>query len=246
MKVLKVMGYSERGVVNALVHELKDQGSQTLVQLLSRVNWPFMKGPNLCQSTSITVLVEQSLSDFGDADLIFLWVNQDDHDKGTIFCEVKRGIHWKLDKQWSDFRNKVDGKDSRVSSNLFGQLYLKMCYVQAVKQGILESGVQLVPPFHKGKGGAVRRIGDNSVVRRVSENISRHLANVHYLIIAPEDYGREVYEALSDVRQYEKAPHYWDYSNAGYLSWREIAEFAEEHNLEHSQEVLRYNRGQIY
>ncbi len=126
------------------------------------------------------------------------------------------------------------------------RVYLKMCYVQAAKQGILESGISLDPPFRKRQGGATRKIGSNSVVKSASDRLSSYLSNTYYLIIAPEEYGPEVTGVLDTARQYEKAPPYWDYSSVGYLSWPQIAAFAEEHDLRGFQGVLEHNQGQIY
>jgi len=243
---LEVIGYSERGAVNALVYELKYRAPQLLAQLLSKALWPFTQGPDIRQETDITVLVEQSLSDFGDADLIFLWENPGTDSKGLIFCEVKRGTDWTLAKQWADFLTGVRDNDSRVCSNLFGQLYLKMSYVQAAKQGVLEEGIALDPPFHKREGKATRKIGSNPVVQRASNQISSHLSTVHYLIVAPEECGPGVTSVLETARQYKRAPPYWDYSSAGYLSWPQIAAFAQEHGLRHFQRVLEHNQGQVF
>lgn len=243
---MEVIGYSERGAVNALVYELKYRAPQLSAQLLSKAFWPFTQSPDIRQETVITVLVEQSLSDFGDADLIFLWENPGSDSKGLIFCEVKRGTDWTLARQWEDFLMRVRDNDSRVCSNLFGQLYLKMSYVQAAKQGVLEEGIVLDPPFHKRDGKAKRKIGSNPVVRRASGKLSSYLSNVYYLIIAPEEYGPEVTGVLDTARQYKEAPPYWDYSSVGYLSWPQIAAFAEEHDLRDFQRVLKHNQGQVY
>ena len=243
---MEVIGCSERGAVNALIYELKYQAPHLLAQLLSKAVWPFTQGPDIRQETNIIVLVEQSLSDFGDADLIFLWENPGGDSRGVVFCEVKRGTDWTLARQWADFLREVHDNDSRACSNLFGQLYLKMCYVQAARQGVLDSGISLDPPFHKREGGATRKIGSNSVVKRASDEISRYLSSVYYLIVAPEECGPVVTGVLDTVRQHKKAPPHWDHSNVGYLSWPQVVAFAEEHGLRHFQRVLEHNQGQVY
>lgn len=243
---LEVIGYSERGAVNALIYELKYRAPHLLAQLLSKAFWPFTQSPDIRQEAEITVFVEQSLSDFGDADLVFLWQNPGGDSKGVIFCEVKRGAEWTLAKQWADFLMGVRGDDPRVCSNLFGQLYLKMCYVCAAKGGDLDEGITVDPPFHKRDGKATRKIGNNPVVRRASDEISSHLSSVHYLIVAPEECGPEVTSVIDAARQYGSALPYWGYSSVGYLSWHQIAAFAQKHGLRHFLSVLEYNQGQVF
>ncbi len=70
---MKITGYSERGVVNALFYELAYSGNalHLLEQFLSLVECPEFKKLRAAL-TDAHVLIEQSLSDFGDADAILL------------------------------------------------------------------------------------------------------------------------------------------------------------------------------
>src|SRR3990170_1991556 len=70
---MRVTGYSERGAVNALFYDLVHSGEplHLLGQLLGLAGFsvPEQLGTGL---TDAHVLIEQSLSDFGDADAILL------------------------------------------------------------------------------------------------------------------------------------------------------------------------------
>jgi hypothetical protein len=70
---MQVIGYSERGVLNSRLYEIaySSAPSQLLSDLVSRMVFPFTESrPPLAEAD---VLVEQSISDFGDADALILF-----------------------------------------------------------------------------------------------------------------------------------------------------------------------------
>ena len=90
---------------------------------------------------------------------------------------------WIIDKEWEKF---IAGTTSRVSSsNLFTQMYHKVRFVGALKEGgirELKSGVR----FPDSSSKQIRKIGNNEVVMRAVEKIELHLDNVYYLALVPE------------------------------------------------------------
>ena len=68
-----ILGYSERGIVNALLYEIQNsKNSNPLIKiLLERATFPYRDKVDFNISTA-EILIEQSFSDFGDADIVFL------------------------------------------------------------------------------------------------------------------------------------------------------------------------------
>ena len=85
---MRVTGYSERGAVNALLYELAYSSAplEHLARLLALVHLP--GGHQIAEDlTGAHVFVEQSLSDFGDADAILLL--EVGEKKSVVFLEAK-------------------------------------------------------------------------------------------------------------------------------------------------------------
>ena len=74
---MRVIGYSERRVLNALLYEISysPAPSQLLSDLISHMVFPFTESRP--PTTEADALIEQSFSDFGDADQGF---------EGTLCC----------------------------------------------------------------------------------------------------------------------------------------------------------------
>src|SRR5437016_2959456 len=102
---MKLLGYSERGFINALLHEIayrERETAQDLVKELFRlVKWPSERPPDALFNDCDTILVEQSFSDFGDADALFLF--KFGTEGGAVFFEGKRGEDYTLDRAWKKF-----------------------------------------------------------------------------------------------------------------------------------------------
>ena len=85
---MRVTGYSERGAVNALFYELaySEESLHLLGQFLALAGFSVAEqlGADL---TDAHVLIEQSLSDFGDADAILLL--DAGASKAAVFLEAK-------------------------------------------------------------------------------------------------------------------------------------------------------------
>src|SRR3990172_2974404 len=104
---MRVTGYSERGAVNALFYDLVHSGEplHLLGQLLGLAGFsvPEQLGTGL---TDAHVLIEQSLSDFGDADAILLL--DAGTSKAAVFLEAKvkssQAELWTLKREFGNFK----------------------------------------------------------------------------------------------------------------------------------------------
>ena len=70
---MKILGYSERGIINALFYEIRysKQPETLLGELISKIKFPFLDDFSLSVVNS-EIFIEQSFSDFGDSDVLIL------------------------------------------------------------------------------------------------------------------------------------------------------------------------------
>ncbi|RXG62551.1 hypothetical protein ES695_21510, partial [Candidatus Atribacteria bacterium 1244-E10-H5-B2] len=133
---MEILGYSERGLINSLCYELKysPNNLQLLNNLLSFVSFPYQT-VNF-QISEAKILIEQSFSDFGDADLVLLVNNF--KSKQVIFIEAKvktcQRACWNILEEFEKFKEGIE-KDEVCSSNLFVQLYHKVRLVKTLQSG---------------------------------------------------------------------------------------------------------------
>jgi hypothetical protein len=114
--------------------------------------------------------------------------------------------------QFRHFREHLE--EGRVhSSNLFAQLYYKQRLVQVLAQprGLerLDDGVQ----FPSWSSKLIRKIGRNDVVLEATRRLQRHLDEVFYLAIVPDEPSAVAapFQALRDPPHQSLAAH-WDVS----------------------------------
>ena len=245
---VRLCGYSERGIFNALLYEIgfSPNPVNAMVGLLSLIRVPG-SSPDFSLLQGAEILVEQSLSDFGDADAILLL-----HGPGwrsVVFVEgkVKRSQvgNWTVHGAWHEFLiRKKDGKLD--SSNLFTQLYHKVRFVTALRdEGIagLQQGVQ----FPSCSTQTVRKLGSNPVVERAARMIEKYLGDALYVAVVPDSE-----EHLADFysNEFTAGPAAdvtgWDSTGWGYLTWAQVEDYCKLHELVNTLRVFEFNRGQIY
>ena len=244
---MRVLGYSERGAINALIFEIafSSQPEQILGRLLERALFLGCTPPDW-QANSARALIEQSLSDFGDADAILLL----DHARGrtSVFVEGKvRGSQaqeWTLKEQFEAFQQGLSATVN--SSNLFAQLYHKARFVDAVRtegQLALHAGLDF-PSFSTKRR---RRIGRNPVVLRAVEQIAPYAADAYFLATVP-DSPANVRDFVSGTlsRFTHESLELWDVSRWGFLCWSDVHDFCLENGLITTSQVLEFNKGQIW
>lgn len=244
---MKVLGYSERGVVNSLFYDIAFslQPDRLLGDLLATAHFPFQSDLRF-EVRDAKVLLEQSLSDFGDADAILLLRPADT--SVAVFTEAKvkpfQVSEWQIQQEYQDFIAGTRTKGS--SSNLFTQLYHKVCLADVLKRGALD-GLANGVEFPASSSKATRNIGRNGVVLKAVEELRRYLDQVYFLALVPDDVAR-VSEFFERVLTRGGPPGYrrWGTSGYGHLSWHEVEDFCKRHDLKQTLAVLEFNEGQIY
>jgi hypothetical protein len=246
---MKIRGYSERGVMNALFYEMASSADpgETLHGLLSQVAFPFSQSRPL-RGEEADVLIEQSFSDFGDPDALIL-MRAPEGRTCSVFIEAKiktfRASDWHIAKEFAKFRSGLS-QQKASSSDLFRQLYYKQRLVDGLRQG----GVLLLKQGLKFPGWSSKRlckIGKNEVVLKAAGQLENHCKEVFYVAVVPDVESR-VAEFLPTLKAipHETLAGSWDVSTYGFLTWSQARGFCEQHHLTHTLDVLDYNKGQIY
>ncbi len=263
---MKVHGYSERGVLNSLLYEIlySNSGDELLSRLISRALFPLTDNEPL--SGAATVFVEQSFSQFGDADAVILMSS--DGANCAVFVEAKvqrsrphrrrrrtrKPERLLISDQFDKFEAGVQREsqtDKDFSSNIFTQLYHKHRLVSALKgNGIeaLQQGLEF-PSWSFGPDSSrkKRKIGQHPVVLRAVKRIQQHAENVFYLALVP-DTDMQVADFFANRLckvQLPTVPE-WDPSHFGYLTWAGVKSFCEINRLVATLEVFAHNQGQIF
>jgi len=244
---MEIVGYSERGIINSLFYEMKF--SQNHLQLLNdflyMVSFPYR--PVDFEITETTMLIEQSFSNFGDADAVLLLDNRGD--KQVVFLEAKvktfQKRYWSILREFEEFKRGID-ENSVSSSNLFAQLYHKVRLVKALQAGGV-SKLQVGVEFPTCSSKERRRIGNNRVVLEAVHQLERYCRDALFVALVPDDIAnlRAFYDrTLKDYRP-PRFPE-WHIASWGYLSWSQVEEFCKRHDLRGTLRTFEFNEGQIY
>ena len=85
-----LIGYSERGMMNAISEDLAHSSDPALVgDFMSQFSFPTSPPPDWTEIKQVKILVEQSFSDFGDADMLIL-IEHKNQSRTAIFVEANR------------------------------------------------------------------------------------------------------------------------------------------------------------
>jgi hypothetical protein len=244
---MEILGYSERGLINSLFYELKylPDNLQLLNNLLSLVSFPY-RTINF-QISEAKILMEQSFSDFGDADLVLLVNNI--KSKQVIFIEVKVKTYqrtcWNIFEEFEEFKRGIE-KDKINSSNLFTQLYHKVRLVKALQTGglkQLQTGVQ----FPRCSSKSYRKIGNNQVVLNAVNQLKNYCNKVLFIVLLPENDSNLSNFCNDILKDYNpEGFQEWDIRDWGYISWTQVEEFCKRNNLKGTLKNFKWNEGQIY
>lgn len=244
---MEISGYSERGLVNSLCYELKysPDNLQLLNNLLSLVSFPYQT-VNF-QISEVKILIEQSFSDFGDADLVLLVNNF--RSKQVIFIEAKVKTYqracWNIFEEFKELKRGIE-KEKVSSSNLFVQLYHKVRLVKTLQTGgikQLQNGVQ----FPRCSSKNHRKIGDNKVVLNAVNQLMGYHNEALFIALLPEDDSnlRNFYNSI--LKDYDPGGFQeWAIRDWGYISWMRVEEFCRKNNLKGTLKNFKWNEGQIY
>lgn len=249
MAGVRVCGYSERGIFNALLYDIRFSGDpvRVLGGFLSLIQPPG-NARDLSDLQGAEILVEQSLSDFGDADAILLlhgpkW-------RCAVFMEGKvkaaQVRRWTVDRAWSEFLARKGKGNTLDSSNLFTQLYHKVRFVAALNDGGL-AGVERGVAFPACSRKTLRKLGSNPVVQRAARMIEQYSSQSFYIAVVPDSVDK-----LADffANKLQEGPGKdvsgWDIGGWGYITWEQVEAFCRAHSLTNTLSVFDFNRGQIY
>ena len=246
----KLIGYSERGMVNALSADLLNEDSKVIEGILELFQFPLVEqSPSFVDIQNTIIIVEQSFSNFGSADLIFLLTHQDGR-KQSLFIEAKvhsdkkrgRQIH----QRWEFFTKFVQGefKGSKGTSALFSQLYRKN---QLVRH--LQNPEEILMADSVSKHW---KLGKNRVVNRAAKLIRPYIDNSWMVALLPEsaesvdEFYRNTIGKFS-VCEPVNLPG-WDSCRWGYVTWKDIENHckAEPKAFQSTLAAFDWNREQVY
>jgi len=249
---MEIVGYSERGLVNSLCYELKyaQNNLGLLDDLLSLVSFPYRK-VNF-KISEAKILIEQSFSDFGDADLVLLVKNGET--KQIIFVEAKvktsQPCYWSIAKEFDKFkgwiRNGNINSPNKSSSNLFVQLYHKVRFISELKYSggkQLQIGINYPKCFKK----SIRKIGNNKVVLNAVNECLAYSKEAFFVALVPDD-PKNLKDFYNNTLRCYKPGGFqgWDIENWGYISWRQVEDYCANYRFKETSENFAWNKGQIY
>ncbi len=262
---VELTGYSERGVLNSLLHELSyhKDGLRLLGSLLTQIRFPFRtQALRVEPVSSAEVIIEQSLADFGDSDCVALLSSGSRAQ--TVFVEAKvttsQAPARYFEREFGFFRHDV-GKTRKLGGDLFSQLYRKLVLTKAVARvgfdEVKANGI-VVENGERYRKGTVRQLGGNPVVLRVAEKIAAHLSDVLLVAIVPlgrsdprdtEEFATMARGLLSQSKCVgdELGLELWgDFlKELGLLTWLQVEAFCSEHSLDKTMATFHHNAGQI-
>lgn len=221
---MTVYGYSERRMINSLMYSMNPDQMSKFITLLT--------GDKLLPGDhdSIDILIEQSLSDFGDADLIIMYTTSNKRVAAFIEAKVKT---WST-KKWtisSEYRKFNDTSYKYNGSNIFRQLSLKKALVENFDSA--KSGITISDSRVCGKK-KTKKTGDNSVVQEALNKI-READHFVYIGIVPDSP-----ENINQLKPEDSE------SCIKFIPWSTIFNFSEHEKLKNALLNFDYNSGQIY
>jgi hypothetical protein len=239
-----LIGYSERGMVNAICDDLVRGGCQAVCKFLSWFSFPFQQRLNREDICTVTLLVEQSFSDFGDLDLLVM-LDHKNGDKQAILIEAKVSNDtnsWlTVDDRWEEFLRLLDGGEGSTS-NLFVQLHRKVRLATR-----LHPNGEFIPDRFTPRGS----LGENQVVKRAADKLRPYVKNglVWYGAILPDEGGSlaTFFEHTLPVANLQDTLPAWDTAHWGFLSWRTIWDVVHDKDAwQRTDATLQWNQGQIF
>lgn len=239
---MAIYGYSERGIINSIVFSIGDN-VQLMTDFISSMNIPTLfenKTP-----IGYDILLEQSFSRFGSADLvIIIKYDQDPKHNKVLFIEGKvktsQKTYWNLESQYEEFEK----RNPKKSSNLFFQLHLKkLLFINAKEiNTALKVKKELIikEEWYRTK----RKIGENTIVEKAFDMIN--CSQAFYIGIIPS--GVNDIDAFFEKNK--KSDNYPIVKHIHLVSWHTVQDFCElETYKSYFANVklnFEYNEGQIF
>jgi len=228
---MKILGYSERGIINSLIFSIGED--KTLMDaFIKEIGIEELFHPE--QPKDYEILLEQSFSGFGDADLIVI-IEYKSHKK-VLFIEGKVKTFypksWSLQKQYDKYKQ---GEYKGYSSNLFYQLYLKSLLFQ--NKGKIKWEYDKVTNFNDVIARCRvrdRKIGKNEIVWKAIKKIAECDQEINVALVPSEKHDINIF----DIKLVDYPVHF--------LTWETVHEFCKINKLKKTLDIFEYNKGQIY
>ncbi len=253
-------GYSERGVMNALFYGIAYKGTTKDIR-----EFLCLAGIKKVEEyTDFEIIMEGSLSDFGDSDAIIIAKRKNNEmDQTVFFIEAKVSNGEKnntLEKRYKKFHDDFKGKIRRngYSSNLFYQLCLKHYLFKLTREkekitdlskfkdeGLLKvliesAGCRYYDDYIKLKGdNKLRKFGNNPIVHKFINKIS-DCKSAQFIAIIPDN------EII--IPKFENDILQQDFiDNLHFVSWHQIKDewLKNEELNENIQKSIEYNQNLI-
>lgn len=212
---ITLLGYSERGVMNALFYGIAYHGSEKDLQKFLNL----AVGEDAGSYSDFEIIMEGSLSDFGDSDAIII-AKRNNNEKTVFFIEAKvsNGSNYSLKKYLDEFSSGIKNE----TSNLFYQLSLKY-YLFTIREKVFDKekneeeytkfvdNVKLCNDIKRDnyikrvdKGNINKKsrtytrrwIGENKVVHKIAEKI-KGCNHAKYIAITPDN--TDISENIKDI-----------------------------------------------
>lgn len=234
---MAIYGYSERGIINSLIFAIGDD-NKLMKEFINELKIP--KPFELDEPDNYEILLEQSFSEFGDADLVII-IHYKGHIKNKVlFIEGKvktsQSNHWNIINQLKKFEN--NEIYNGYSSNLFFQLHLKKLLADKWDD-IKTKGGAFEPRLKK-----TRKIGENEIVKKAFNKVKD--CQAYYIGLIPT--------TVDDIKAFTENIEYKDITedtvkivkSIHYVSWETVKIFCEVFKLENVKLNFVYNDKQIF
>ena len=246
-----LVGYSERGMVNALCDDIAHAKNRRVAvgKFLSWFVFPGQPNPDFTGIVGAKLLVEQSFSDFGDPDLLIL-LEHNGEKKQAVIIEAKVSTDtnsWEtVGERWNRFLRFAHGGEGSTS-NLFVQLHRKVRLVELLCRGR--------EYFETDRSTPRGSLGRNCVVNKAADHLEQYVTegDVWYGAILPDDrasLSSFIEKEFQESCSIEEPSFKWNFSRTGFLSWQDILHHMQEDEQTPSWPRTRsafvWNKGQVY
>ncbi|NHM04089.1 hypothetical protein [Flavobacterium celericrescens] len=230
---MAMYGYSERGIINSLLFTIGNDVS-LMNEFISLINIPtlFEQG----KPKSYDILLEQSFSQFGDADLVIIMHYENNQKSKVLFIEGKvktyQKKHWSIQKQYEEFNK--EGKFKKNTSNLFFQLHLKKLLIDNAEK--ISNNEVVEEPWYETQ----RSIGKNDIVKNAFNKVKN--CDAYYIGLIPSTQN----EINNFVKSNANSDTVTILNSMHFLTWHLVKEFCENKELEAVLLNFKYNEQQIF
>lgn len=243
MPNIEVRGYSERGMINAMMYEMNyaPDGIEMLRNFLKLCVFPNVN-PDFENFQSARIRIEQSFSDFGDLDLLILL---EGNPKQSVFLEAKvktfQANSRSIFKEWDIFKQVVQGTLTKKEkgSNLFIQLYRKMRLIYKLQNPNLQLQPNIIGKWS---------LGENRVVRKAAEELAQYSSKTWFIALVP-DSQKDIADFFKNkLQNFPTGLPDWNIFNVGYLAWESLENYCRNFPNEWIQTLSNfdYNHEQIF